>query len=52
MKKIGKFAVSNNLSLIAVSLYEIYNNSQRYGAVISSIPALISRYTFVYLNVD
>ncbi|EGC28564.1 hypothetical protein DICPUDRAFT_160005 [Dictyostelium purpureum] len=47
-----KFAVSNELSLIAVSLYEIYNNSQRYGPVISSIPALISKYNFVCLNVD
>ncbi|EFA80935.1 NUDIX hydrolase family protein [Heterostelium album PN500] len=46
------FAVPSNLELIAVPLFEIYNNSQRYGAIISSIPQLISKYHYVYLSLD
>jgi len=46
------FAVPSNLTLRAVPLFEIYNNAARYGSIISCVPQLISRYNFVYLNVD
>ncbi|EGG23547.1 NUDIX hydrolase family protein [Cavenderia fasciculata] len=46
------FAVPQNLKLIAVPLFELYNNQQRYGSVISSIPQLISKYRYVYLSLD
>ena len=38
------FAVPKNLKLLAVPLFELYNNEARYGAIIASIPYLISRY--------
>eukprot|EP01132_Coremiostelium_polycephalum_P002734 gene2734-3393_t len=46
------FAVPSNLKLIAVPLFEIYNNQTRYGPIISSVPQLLSRYNFVHLNVE
>jgi cleavage and polyadenylation specificity factor subunit 5 len=38
------FAVPKNMKLLAVPLFELYGNEQRYGALIASIPHLISRY--------
>ncbi|KAF5829988.1 nucleotide hydrolase-domain-containing protein [Dunaliella salina] len=43
----GMFAVPANSRLVAVPLYELYDNMARYGPVISSIPILLSRYRFV-----
>lgn len=36
--------VPRNMRLVAVPLYELYDNMARYGPVISSIPQLLSRY--------
>ncbi|KAK9828531.1 hypothetical protein WJX72_000619 [[Myrmecia] bisecta] len=38
------FAVPKNLKLIAVPLFELYNNAERYGPVISAVPHLVSRF--------
>ena len=43
------FAVPKNLKLLAVPLFELYGNPQKYGPEISSIPHLLSRYR---LNLD
>lgn len=43
------FAVPKNLKLLAVPIFELYDNAQRYGPIISSIPQLLSRFSFVYL---
>lgn len=38
------FAIPKNLKLIAVPLFELYDNVARYGPVISAVPALLSRF--------
>lgn len=43
------FAVPKNLKLLAVPLFELYNNESRYGAIVASIPFLISRF---HLNLE
>ncbi|KAL9258618.1 Pre-mRNA cleavage factor Im 25 kDa subunit 2-like protein [Drosera capensis] len=40
------FAVPRNLKLLAVPLFELYDNVQRYGSVISTIPQQLSRFHF------
>ncbi|KAM0867661.1 hypothetical protein ACQ4PT_041848 [Festuca glaucescens] len=40
------FAVPRNLKLLAVPLFELYDNVQRYGPVISTIPQQLSRFQF------
>ncbi|RYR56296.1 hypothetical protein Ahy_A05g022033 [Arachis hypogaea] len=42
----GDFEVPENLKLLAVPMFELYDNAQRYGPVISSIPEQISRFEF------
>ncbi|PWN99555.1 cleavage and polyadenylation specificity factor, 25 kDa subunit [Tilletiopsis washingtonensis] len=42
-------AVPKNMKLLAVPLFELYDNSQRYGPQLAAIPHLLSRYNFVYL---
>lgn len=36
--------VPKNMRLVAVPLFELYDNISRYGPVISSLPALLSRF--------
>jgi cleavage and polyadenylation specificity factor subunit 5 len=38
------FAVPKNLQLVAVPLFELYNNTVGYGDVIASVPSLVSRF--------
>ncbi|CAI0403541.1 unnamed protein product [Linum tenue] len=40
------FAVPKNLKLLVVPLFELYDNVQRYGPVISTIPQQLSRFRF------
>ncbi|EJT98257.1 cleavage and polyadenylation specific factor 5 [Dacryopinax primogenitus] len=40
-------AVPKNMKLLAVPLFELYDNSARYGPQLSAIPHLLSRYNFV-----
>eukprot|EP01105_Mastigella_eilhardi_P000789 TRINITY_DN10935_c0_g1_i1.p1 TRINITY_DN10935_c0_g1~~TRINITY_DN10935_c0_g1_i1.p1 ORF type:complete len:221 (+),score=74.76 TRINITY_DN10935_c0_g1_i1:147-809(+) len=42
------FAVPKNLKLLAVPLFELYDNPQRYGPIISTIPQQLARFNFVY----
>jgi len=43
------FAVPKNMKLLAVPLFEMFDNVQRYGPIISAIPHLFGRFNFVYL---
>lgn len=43
------FAVPRNFKLLAVPLFELYDNAARYGPVIASLPHLISRYEFAFV---
>ncbi len=36
--------VPKNLRLLAVPLFELYDNVQRYGPIISAIPQMLSRF--------
>ena len=38
------FAVPKTLKLVAVPLFELYDNAEKFGAVAASIPNLLSRY--------
>jgi cleavage and polyadenylation specificity factor subunit 5 len=38
------------MKLLAVPLFELYDNVQRYGPQLSAIPHLLSRYNFEYVN--
>ncbi|GIL72670.1 hypothetical protein Vretimale_4370 [Volvox reticuliferus] len=37
------FAVPKNMKLVAVPVFELYDNMPRYGPIISSVPAVLSR---------
>jgi len=37
------FAVPRNYKLVAAPLFELYDNSQGYGPIISSLPQVLSR---------
>jgi len=43
------FAVPKNLKLLAVPLFELYENAQRYGPIISALPQILGRVNFVYM---
>jgi len=43
------FAVPKNLTLLAVPLFELYDKASQYGPIISSLPQLLGRFTFIYL---
>jgi cleavage and polyadenylation specificity factor subunit 5 len=38
------------MKLLAVPLFELYDNNQRYGPQLSSIPHLLSRYNFEFVD--
>ncbi|GAB4858236.1 hypothetical protein Ancab_009633 [Ancistrocladus abbreviatus] len=44
------FEVPRNLKLIAVPLFELNDNVQTFGPVLSSIPIQLSRFCFNYIN--
>ena len=46
----SSFQIPKNMKLMAVPLYEVYENAGRYGALIASIPHLVSRYNFTYVS--
>lgn len=39
-----------NMKLLAVPLFELYDNTARYGPQLSAIPHLLSRYNFEFVN--
>ncbi len=42
------FAVPRNYKLVAAPLFELYDNAQGYGPIISSLPQVLSRFNFIY----
>ena len=45
-------SVPKNMKLLAVPLFELYDNTQRYGPQLSAIPHLLSRYNFEFVDED
>ena len=43
------FAVPRNYKLVAAPLFELYDNSQGYGPIISSLPQALGRFNFIYM---
>lgn len=43
------FAVPKNYKLVAAPLFELYDNSQGYGPIISSLPQALCRFNFIYM---
>ncbi|XP_074598291.1 cleavage and polyadenylation specificity factor subunit 5 [Brevipalpus obovatus] len=43
------FAVPKNYKLVAAPLFELYDNAQGYGPIISSLPQALSRFNFIYM---
>lgn len=46
------FAVPRNMKMIAVPLFELYDNSSRYGSQSASLPLQLSRYNFEFVDKD
>ncbi len=40
------------MKLLAVPLFELYDNTARYGPQLSAIPHLLSRYNFQFVDED
>lgn len=45
-------SVPKNMKLLAVPLFELYDNTARYGPQLSAIPHLLSRYNFEFVDED
>lgn len=43
-------SVPKNMKLLAVPLFELYDNTARYGPQLSAIPHLLSRYNFEFMD--
>lgn len=43
-------SVPKNMKLLAVPLFELYDNTARYGPQLSAIPHLLSRYNFEFID--
>ena len=43
-------SVPKNMKLLAVPLFELYDNTGRYGPQLSAIPHLLSRYNFEFVD--
>lgn len=41
----GFFAVAESVKLLAVPLFELYDNAMRYGPIIAAIPVMLSRFS-------
>lgn len=44
LKSLALFAVPKNYKLVAAPLFELYDNSQGYGPIISSLPQALCRW--------
>jgi len=49
LKEKAYFAVPRNYKLVAAPLFELYDNAQGYGPIISSMPQSLSRFNFIYM---
>ena len=52
MLKKMTYLVPKNLKLLAVPLFELYDNAHRYGPVIASLPQLLARVKFIYCDTN
>ena len=52
MKLSEVLSVPKNMKLLAVPLFELYDNTARYGPQLSAIPHLLSRYNFEFVDED
>jgi cleavage and polyadenylation specificity factor subunit 5 len=43
-------SVPKNMKLLAVPLFELYDNTARYGPQLSAIPHYLSRYNFEFVD--
>ena len=43
-------SVPKNMKLLAVPLFELYENNARYGPQLAAIPHLLSRYNFEFVD--
>ncbi|KAL9939646.1 hypothetical protein V8E36_001463 [Tilletia maclaganii] len=43
-------AVPKNMKLLAVPLFELYDNAARYGPQLSALPHLLSRFSFIFAD--
>ncbi|KAF1991228.1 cleavage and polyadenylation specificity factor, 25 kDa subunit [Aulographum hederae CBS 113979] len=43
-------SVPKNMKLLAVPVFELYDNTQRYGPQLAAIPQYLSKYNFEYLD--
>ena len=43
-------SVPKNMKLLAVPLFELYDNTARYGPQLAAIPHLLSRYSFEFVD--
>ena len=43
------FAVPRNYKLVAAPLFELYDNAQGYGPIISSLPQALGRFSYIYM---
>ncbi|EGG10959.1 Cleavage/polyadenylation specificity factor subunit 5 [Melampsora americana] len=41
-------SVPKNMKLLAIPLFELYDNPQRYGPQLAAIPHILSRFSFIY----
>ncbi|XP_060873060.1 cleavage and polyadenylation specificity factor subunit 5-like [Metopolophium dirhodum] len=44
----AKFDVPKNYKLVAAPLFELFDNSQGYGSIISTLPQALGRFNFIY----
>jgi cleavage and polyadenylation specificity factor subunit 5 len=51
-RDIEVLSVPKNMKLLAVPLFELYDNTARYGPQLSAIPHLLSRYNFEFVDED
>ena len=42
--KIDAVQIPRNFKIVAVPLFDLYENSSRYGAILASLPGLLSRF--------
>lgn len=52
MSPLEVLSVPKNMKLLAVPLFELYDNTARYGPQLSAIPHLLSRYNFEFVDED
>lgn len=46
----GELSVPKNMKILAVPLFELYDNTTKYGPQLSAIPHLLSRYKIEFVD--